>query len=135
MPCAGEFVYSRLLTLKKELQDMELQITNFKKVLNESMKMSKTDLSLTPVRANANDSKKRNLENTLLMKLVSTPPIRFELPEDSGKSRLALVDSKCSNSNDTTLKIFFGKNVHNKKYKIFLQSLQQLYRQYKKKRK
>lgn len=109
-PCAGEFVYSRLLSLKKELQEMEAQITDFKKMLLVNMKKSnKPEFPHTPVRANMHGPTKRNLENTLLMKLVSTPPIKFEVPEGGGKSRLSLVDSKLANANDTTFNNFLGK--------------------------
>lgn len=88
---------------------MEAQITDFKKMLHENMKKSKTEFPQTPVRNNINEPIKRNLENSLLMKLVSTPPIKFEVPEGAGKSRLALVDSKAANVNDATFNNFLGK--------------------------
>lgn len=90
---------------------METQITDFKKMLHTIMKKSKPEYPHTPVRATNSGPNKRSLENTLLMKLVSTPPIKFEVPEGGGKSRLALVDSKTANTNETTFNNFLGKDI------------------------
>lgn len=108
-PCAGEFVYSRLINIKNDLVEIEAHITEFQKVLNADIKKSKTDYPQTPVRASLCRPTNRNFENNLFMKLVSTPPIRIEVPEGMAKPRLALVDSKTTT--DITFKNFLGKKI------------------------
>lgn len=89
--------------------EIEGNITEFQKLLNANMKKSTTDYPQTPVRADLFCPTKRNLENNLFMKLVSTPPIRLEVPEGAGKPRLALVDFK--STNETTFNNFLGKKM------------------------
>ncbi|XP_061399853.1 augmin complex subunit dgt6 [Musca vetustissima] len=113
-PRAG-IVKSRLSEVEKDLRQIENQITDFLMIIKSRRKKRHDDIPRTPVRhgiVHGNSasggshfgSAKRNLENTLLLKYVSTPPIKFEMSEGQhGPSRLSLIDSKAAaNANAST---------------------------------
>ncbi|KNC27947.1 hypothetical protein FF38_06126 [Lucilia cuprina] len=107
-PSVGEVVYSGLLNLKKDLQAKEARLDDFQKMLTISIKKYKSKRPHTPEHPNIHDTIKRTLESNLLMKLVSTPSIKLVAPEGGGIPRLALVDSKTGNTNDTTSNNFLA---------------------------
>ncbi|XP_058981408.1 augmin complex subunit dgt6-like [Musca domestica] len=116
-PRAG-IVKTRLSEVEKDLRQIESQITDFLMVIKSRRKKRNDDIPRTPVRhsvAHASGgtqfgSARRNLENNLLLKYVSTPPIKFEMSEGQhGPSRLSLIDSKSNaNANVSTFNSFLA---------------------------
>uniref|UniRef100_A0A1I8P809 HAUS augmin-like complex subunit 6 N-terminal domain-containing protein n=1 Tax=Stomoxys calcitrans TaxID=35570 RepID=A0A1I8P809_STOCA len=102
-PQAG-LVKTRLYEVQKDLKQIESQMTDFLVVIKSRKKKRQDDtpsLHQTPIRhpVHIDVGIKRNLENSLLLKYVSTPPIKLELQEGHhGPSRLSLVDSKAASN-------------------------------------
>lgn len=115
-PRAG-IVKTRLSEVQKDLRQIETQITDFLMVIKSRRKKRHDEMPHTPVRRPVNvggsggiDSgyTRRNLENSLLLKYVSTPPIKLEMTEGQhGPSRLSLIDSKLA-ANASTFNSFLG---------------------------
>ncbi|XP_073818686.1 dim gamma-tubulin 6 [Musca autumnalis] len=119
-PLAG-IVKTRLSDVEKDLRQIESQITDFLLVIKSRRKKRHDDVPRTPVRHGSIHGtsgsggmqvgvSRRNLENSLLMKYVSTPPIKFEMSEaQHGPSRLSLLDSKTTaNANTSTFNSFLA---------------------------
>ncbi|XP_075150066.1 dim gamma-tubulin 6 [Haematobia irritans] len=101
-PQAG-LVKTRLTDVQKDLQQVEKQITDFLLVIKSRKKKRENDVTQTPIRrqVHAGIETKHGIENTLLLKYVSTPPIKLEMQDGQhGPSRLSLIDTKTSNSSN-----------------------------------
>lgn len=102
LPLVDKDFIINLLHIKEDLQQMENEINNLQMTVKTNTKKCATIPPSTPLRGDIASATNLNLENSLLMKFIATPPIKLGLTEDNCKKRLSLMDIKPQRSNEVS---------------------------------
>ncbi|XP_037960323.1 augmin complex subunit dgt6 isoform X2 [Teleopsis dalmanni] len=92
-PNISDFVKEELHSIQTEFEDVECKITDFHKMIIENKKKVNTDTKSefqTPMRGDMK-SAVPVLENSLLSKIISTPPIKLNITDNAPSTRLPLL--------------------------------------------